>query len=375
VSEAAVVARGVGKQYSASGWALREVDLDVKRGEVFGIVGENGSGKSTLLDLVMGVARPSEGALAVSGPVASIVELGAGFFPELSGEQNALLASLVAGLRRPEAERRTRAVADFAELGDHFHQPLSTYSAGMAMRLGFAVAASLEAPLTVIDEVLAVGDGYFQRKCIDRILALRRQGATLVIASHDLHALTSLCDRVLWLRLGRVEALGDARQVVGSYDEHLRRRANANAAAPGRHGTGEIVIREVRLLDGSGRPAAQLATGATLRVDVLFEAREPIQSPTMGVAIFRDDGVYCSGPNTGFDGVLEGVYEGRYRLSAEFPELPLLGGRYEVSISFYDKDHVYAYAWDHRLYPFEVISSKRDHGLVALRHSFTVERA
>lgn len=374
-SAPAVAARGVGKQYPASGWALRDVSVEVRPGEVLGIVGENGSGKSTLLDLLMGVSRPTEGALDVRGPVAAIVELGAGFFPELSGRENALLAALVAGLARPEAEARLGQIEAFAELGDYFARPLATYSAGMAMRLGFSVAASLEAPLTLIDEVLAVGDGYFQRKCIDRILELRRRGVTLVIASHDLHAVASLCDRVLWLRLGRVEALGDAREIVARYDEHLRRRASLSTAAPGRHGTGEIAICEVRLRDGEGRDVTQIATGETLRVEVLFETHKPVDSPTMGVAIFRDDGVYCHGPNTGFDGVLAGSYDGRYRLVAEFAELALLGGGYEVSVSFYDKDHVYAYAWDHRLYPFRVTADRPDHGLVALRHHFTVEKA
>jgi lipopolysaccharide transport system ATP-binding protein len=371
----AVGAEGLGKRYPGGAWALRDVTFDVPQGCVLGIVGENGSGKSTLLDLVLGVARPSEGRVAVRGPLASIVELGAGFFWELTGEENAVQAGLLAGFSPKEARVRARAVEAFAELGDFFRKSVHTYSAGMVLRLGFAVAAFLDAPLTVIDEVLAVGDGYFQRKCIDRVLEVRGRGATLVIASHDLHALKSLCDRVLWLRLGRVEEMGDAATVIARYDESLRQRASATTGlSPGRRGTGEVAIREVRLRDAAGTERSEFRTGEALKVEVLFETHRPIESPVMGVAIFRDDGVYCYGPNTGFDGCLAGTYDGRYRLTAEFSEIPLLAGTYQVSVAFYDKDHVYAYAWDHRLYPFRIVAERPDHGLVLLRHRFGVEK-
>jgi ABC-type polysaccharide/polyol phosphate transport system ATPase subunit len=378
-TEGAVVARGLGKRYGPAsndaGWALREVSFEVPKGGSLAVVGENGCGKSTLLDLIIGVTRPSEGELEVGGATSSLLEPGAGFFLELSGRRNAVQAGLLEGLSTREAERRAEAVEAFAELGDFFDRPVRTYSAGMAMRLGFALAAAAPAPITVIDEVLAVGDGYFQRKCVDRLREMRAVGTTLVIAAHDLHALRALCERAIWLRQGRVEAEGPAEAVIGKYEEHLRRRSASDAAAPGRHGTGEVVIHQVTLTDGEGRPRTELRAGETLRVEVLFEAKRAIESPVMGVALFREDGVYCYGPNTKFDGCLGGTYEGRYRLTAEFPELPLLGGAYEASVAFYDKDHVYAYAWDHRLYAFRIVADRPDHGLVALRHRFSVARA
>jgi ABC-type polysaccharide/polyol phosphate transport system ATPase subunit len=370
----AISVAGLGKCYPGGAWALRDVRFDVPRGGALAIVGENGSGKSTLLDLLMGATRSTEGTLAVARPVASLLELGAGFFLELSGRDHAVQMGLLAGLGKSEARRLAVAVGEFAELGSFFDRPVRTYSAGMVMRLGFALAASLAAPVTLVDEALAVGDGYFQRKCIDRMRELRAAGSTLVVASHDLHALRGLCDRALWLRFGRVEALGPSDEVLGRYEEHLRRRAAREDAPKGRHGTGEVVIREVRLSDGAGRPATELRSGETLRVEVVFEARRPVESPVMGVALFREDGVYCYGPNTKFDGCLAGTYAGRYRLTAEFPDLPLLTGNYEVSVAFYDKDHVYAYAWDHRLYPFRVVSDRPDHGVVFLKHHFTVEK-
>jgi hypothetical protein len=203
---------------------------------------------------------------------------------------------------------------------------------------------------------------------------MRAAGTTLVVASHDLHALRGLCDRALWLRHGHAEAVGETGDVVGRYEEHLRRRAAAGTARPGRHGTGEVVIHGVRLKDAAGHERAEFRSGESLHVEVEFEAAKPLESPVMGIALFREDGVYCYGPNTKFDGCLTGTYEGRYRLVAEFPEVPLLAGAYEASVAFYDKDHVYAYAWDHRLYPFRVVSDRPDHGLVYLRHRFRVER-
>jgi len=376
----ALCARGLGKRYPRQGrdpdvWALRDVTFEVPRGGALAVVGENGSGKSTLLDLLMGVTRPSEGEVAVAGPAASLLELGAGFFVELTGRENAVQLGLLAGLSRSQAESLAAAAREFAEIGEFFDRPVRTYSAGMVMRTGFAIAASLEAPVVLVDEVLAVGDGYFQRKCIDRLRQMRARGSTLVVASHDLHALKGLCDRALWLRQGRPVALGPAEDVIGRYEEHLRlKAAEAPGLTPGRRGTGEVTIRAVRLKGAEGRERAEFRSGETLRVEVDFDARRPLDSPVMGVAIFREDGVYCCGPNTRHDASLSGTYHGRYRLTAEFLDLPLLGGGYEVSVSFYDKDHVYAYAWDHRLYPFRVVMDPPQHGLVSLRHRFHVSR-
>ena len=354
--------------------ALADVTFEVERGSALAIVGENGSGKSTLLDLLLGLTRPSAGSVRVAEPVASLLELGAGFFHELTGEENAVQLALLAGASRREARSLASAAATFAELGEFFERPVRTYSAGMLMRLGFAIASSMEAEVVIVDEVLAVGDGYFQRKCIDRLVEMRRKATTLVIAAHDLHALRSLCDRALWLHHGRVEALGPADEVLGRYEEHLRRRQPMAAVPPGTGGTGEVVIRKVRLTDARGVERTEFQSGETLRVEVDFETRQPLDSPVMGVALFRDDGVYCYGPNTLFDGGLEQRFDGHYVMTAEFEDLPLLGGDYQASVSFYDRDHVYAYAWHHRLYPFTVRSNRPDHGLVRLRHRFAVRK-
>jgi lipopolysaccharide transport system ATP-binding protein len=374
----AVEVRSLGKVFgTTSGAAVAALDgvsFDVARGSALAVVGENGSGKSTLLDVLLGLTPPSSGSVRVDGEAAALLELGAGLFHELTGRQNAVQVALLSGASSAAARDLARRASEFAELGDFFDRPVRTYSAGMLMRLGFAIASSLETPVVVVDEVLAVGDGYFQRKCIDRLLEMRNARATLVIAAHDLHALRSLCDSALWLRHGRVAALGPVDDVLGGYEEHLRRRGATASAPPGTGGTGEVAIHRVRLTDGEGMERSEFRSGATLRVEVEFATREPLDSPVMGVALFRDDGVYCSGPNTLFDGRLAEILDGRYVLTAEFDDLPLLGGLYQASVSFYDKDHAYAYAWHHRLYPFTVRTERKDHGLVWLRHRFDVRR-
>jgi ABC-type polysaccharide/polyol phosphate transport system ATPase subunit len=371
----AIRARDLGKRYpgGGDGWALRDLSFEVEAGGAFGIVGDNGAGKSTLLDLLLGVTRPTSGEIAVTGPTAALLELGGGLFIEMTGAENAHHLALLSGIPRASVSAVVQDVESFAELGDFFRRPVRTYSAGMTMRLGFALATAVEAAVVLVDEVLAVGDGYFQRKCIDRLLGLRRRGRTLVVAAHDLHAVRALCETAVWLDHGRPAAVGAASDVVAQYEEHLRRRTASSAAlVPGRHGTGEVVIRGVRLTDADGRERAEVTSGGTLRIEVEFETTRPLDSPVMGVALFRDDGLYCYGPNTKHDGVAVGRLDGRYRLVAEFAALPLLRGSYEASVAFYDRDHVYAYAWDHRLYPFRVVSDPPEPGVARLPHRFTL---
>lgn len=375
-SRQAIEVRSLAKTFGtgqAQVTALHDVTFDVPEGSALAIVGENGSGKSTLLDVLLGLTPPTAGSVRVDGETAALLELGAGFFHELTGYENAEQLALLSGASLTEARALAVRSGEFAELGDFFLRPVRTYSAGMLMRLGFAIASNLKTPVVIIDEVLAVGDGYFQRKCIDRLTEMRRNHTTLVIAAHDLHALRGLCDQAVWLERGRVAAWGPVDAVLASYEDHLRKRS-APSQLPGAGGTGEVVIRQVRLTDAQGVSRLEFRHGETLRVEVEFETREPLDSPVMGIALFRDDGVYCYGPNTLFDGECAGRYDGRYILTAAFEDLPLLGGRYEASVAFYDKDHVYAYAWHHRLYPFTVLTEVRDHGLVRLRHRFDVRR-
>ncbi len=199
-------------------WALREVDFTVHRGETLGIVGRNGAGKSTLLQLIAGTLKPSEGRAAIHGRVAALLELGSGFNPDFTGRQNVHLNAAILGLTRAEIEARIDAILAYAEIGDFVDQPVRSYSTGMVMRLAFAVVAHVDADILIIDEALAVGDAFFMQKCMRYLRDFRKRG-TMLFVSHDSSAVTSLCDRAIWLEHGRVQRIGDARTVMDAYLE------------------------------------------------------------------------------------------------------------------------------------------------------------
>lgn len=351
--------------------AICDVSFEVDPGHALALVGENGAGKSTVLDLALGVTAPSSGRVDVAEPVGSLLEPGAGLFLELSAKENAVHAGVLLGKSRTEAAQFAEKALAFAEI-DRPERALRTLSAGTQMRLGFALAAQDDVSVLLVDEALAVGDGYFQRKCINRILELKQRGTALLVAGHDLHALRGLCDSALWLKEGRVERHGPASETIGLYEEHLRRRTGDVRGPEVQAGTGEIEITNVRITDDRGNERTDFSSGDTLRVEVSFRTTRPISSPTMGVAIFRDDGVYCTGPNTKFDGVLSGLYDGSYVFCADFEDPPLLTGVYEISVAFYDADHIYAYAWRHRAWMIRFSSANLDHGLVRIPHRFSV---
>jgi ABC-type polysaccharide/polyol phosphate transport system ATPase subunit len=205
-------------------WALRDVDLTIGRGEIFGVVGPNGAGKSTLLKAVAGVLHPTEGRVIVRGRVAPLLELGAGFHPELTGRENVYLYGTLLGNHRRELAARFNSIVDFAELDGFIDAPLRTYSTGMTVRLGFAVATSRFADVLLVDEVLAVGDAHFQAKCLARMQAFREQGATILFVSHDLGTIAALCERALWISGGKAAACGPAADVVNAYTADGKRQ-------------------------------------------------------------------------------------------------------------------------------------------------------
>jgi ABC-type polysaccharide/polyol phosphate transport system ATPase subunit len=413
-------------------WALRGLSFRVERGRAFGVIGSNGAGKSTLLRLLAGISEPTEGSLGVYGRMATLLDLGVGFHDTFTGRENIQLTCSLLGLDSALIQERIPEIIRFAELGDFIDYPVRTYSTGMNLRLGFAVAMHVDAEILLIDEVLAVGDQYFQRKCVRRIEQAVRDGATLVLVSHDLHAVRSLCDEVLWLDGGRPRVIGPPREVIERYleldrvrvappapdapprptlrplpggtervvslpasrvheeDPALRETLAVSCAptdaallfdeAPGEAprrtegdrmlvaGTGEARVLRVQLLDAQGHERERYRTGESLIVAVTFRTTEPLTNPIFGVALFRNDGVYVFGPNTRFDGVLEGTYHGVYTFFVHYPALPLLAGTYRVSIAIFDEGHVSPHVWHNQLYEFEVSQDVEDHGIVRIPH-------
>jgi lipopolysaccharide transport system ATP-binding protein len=350
-------------------WALREVDLSVQRGEAVGVIGENGAGKSTLLGLLTGTAQPTTGRLQVSGQVAAILELGAGFHPEFSGRHNARMHAALFAV--PNLDAMLADVVAFSELGDFIEQPVRTYSSGMYLRLAFALAVSIDPEVLVIDEALAVGDQHFQTKCVDRIANFRARGRTIVFCSHNMYQVKKLCDRALWLRGGRVAAIGAVDEVVDAYLEYTRVRDDSEVArsAPSE----PAVLRVVRLAleDRDGRVPETLATGDPLTVRVWVErAAGSTVIPGIGIAFVRNDGLVCYCVSTEMDGVeMERDADGHFTAALHLAALPLLGGGYYVNLATVDnRAGLIAYEVHERLAPFRVRNPSHDYGVMRMDH-------
>lgn len=335
--------------------ALDDVSFSVRSGTALGLIGENGAGKSTLLKLIAGTTRPTAGSIRVNGSVAAILELGAAFHPEFTGKDNAILYGAMLGLEREDMEGRLAGIFDFAELGEFIHHPIKSYSTGMQMRLAFAVATHVDPEVLVIDEALAVGDGYFQKKCVDRILAIRERGTTILFCSHSMYYVSLFCDRVVWLRQGRVERDGSAQEVVTAYEEFLvnreRRRLDAEpetatAAAP----AGQVArIRALRVLDDDGDELHELRPGGPLTVELEWESADADAELHLGVALERGDGTRLLGVATFLDQRPPLRGGGVQRARVRFPSVPVAKGSYAVTGYLFDRSGLHI--WDQVVSP------------------------
>jgi ABC-type polysaccharide/polyol phosphate transport system ATPase subunit len=376
--------------------ALEGVSFEVPRGATFGVIGENGSGKSTLLKLVAGITRPTRGRLAVDGRVSALIELGAGFHPEISGRENVSINGIMLGLTRREVERRFDEIVDFAELRDFVDAPVKTYSSGMYMRLGFAVAIHVDPEVLLIDEVLAVGDEAFTRKCLDKIAEFRRRGKTILFVTHSLGLVEKMCDDVLWLRHGRAADRGDPKRVVDAYltyvaggEEALlqsQQAATADVATtpgepvpppgpgtgyrPGRWGRREIEIRAVRLLDARGRERHVFVPGETVTLVVSVHAREPVDDFVFGVGLFSAEGTNVYGTNTDIEGFSPRRLAGDAEVRLVLEGLSLVEGTYLVDLAAHRRDGT-PYDYLRGQHSFRVKSRTKDVGLYRPLHRWS----
>ncbi len=314
--------------------ALEGVSFQVEAGQALGVVGQNGSGKTTLLKIVSGAAHPSSGQVEVDGRIGALLDLGAGFHPEFSGRENIRFSGALMGLepdRVREAEDRIVAFSDLAEFID---QPVRTYSAGMYVRLGFAVSTGFHPAVLVIDEALAVGDQPFQKKCTDRILSIKKRGAAIVICSHNLYQIRTLCEEAIWLREGRPQSQGDAVTVVEDYSRFLGQASaprDGGADTAGSDTTRNCRIESLRLEDGSGSRSGSFRTGETLRLEIVAEFASDFRGrPSLRVAIRRDDGLSIHETRIRSIEELQSLGGGRYRGRLTLREIPLLAGGYRV---------------------------------------------
>ncbi|MGA7992427.1 MAG: ABC transporter ATP-binding protein [Thermoanaerobaculia bacterium] len=313
--------------------ALRGVSGSIGKGAVLGVIGENGSGKSTLFKILAGTTAATSGTVNIPGRIASILELGSAFHPDDTGRRNVILQAALAGLSRDEVAGALPEIEAFAELGDFFDRPVKTYSSGMQMRLAFSVATAVLPDVILLDEALAVGDGRFQKKCVDRIFELKASGKTIFFCSHAMYYVSTLCDRALWLNAGRVEAEGNAQSVILEYERFLARKDRATAP----HGAEAAVpagthakFREVVVTGSGGAPQEEFRPGEPWAVELEFVADDPSRPLQIHLAVLTRDNVVCFSADSRLDGA--GPFVGRsvYRVRVGVDALPLVKGEFVV---------------------------------------------
>jgi len=348
--------------------ALRDVSFSVEPGETFGIVGANGSGKSTLLKLMAGTSRPTSGTIEVNGRVSALLELGAGFHPDFTGRENVFLNASLLGLSRKETERVLPTIVDFSELGDFIDAPVKTYSSGMYMRLAFSVAAHVDPDVLLIDEILAVGDEYFQRKCYAKLNEFRAAKKTICFVSHDLAAVERLCRRGLLLYKGEARADGDIKRVLEAYHELVEAQeehALAGAAPKGdRWGSGEIKIDMVTLHAG-GDETHVVHSGDPFEIRLGYSAVDE-RDAVFGITMYRDDGMSVYGTNTKNDETPIRVKRAGH-VSFCVDQLSLLPGRYELDVAVTSPE-LHAYDYHSKRYTFRVAGAPGEVGTARIDH-------
>jgi ABC-2 type transport system ATP-binding protein/lipopolysaccharide transport system ATP-binding protein len=339
-------------------WALRDVSLEIPRGTTYGLIGHNGSGKSTLLKLIAGIHRPTRGTITANGRVSAMLELGAGFHPELSGRENVFFNGSILGLSRREITARLDDIIEFSGIGDFIDVPVKVYSSGMYVRLGFSIAANLDPELLIIDEIVAVGDEEFQRRCFDRLYELRRRGTTIVFVSHSLALIQTLCDRVAWLEHGNLRAEGPAFEVVDKYvaevnaAESNRLGGGSNETDDTHRGSGEMRITAVEFLDADGVARPVAVAGRPLTIRVRYDVKEPVTEPVFGLAFHHESGAHIAGPNSQEGGTVAGTVSEPGYVDYHFDRLPLSPGIFVITTGIVDSSQTHVF--DYRDQAFEL---------------------
>ncbi|GAB6060142.1 ABC transporter ATP-binding protein [Desulfonatronum parangueonense] len=352
-------------------WALRGLNFKVRKGMTVGVVGPNGSGKSTLLGLVAGTITPTEGEIRTHGRISSLLELGAGFHPDLSGRENVFLNASILGIPRDYVLKRFDHIVDFAGLRDFIDTPVKHYSSGMYVRLGFAVAVEMDPDILLIDEVLAVGDAAFQMKCLDRVRQFQKKGKTLFLVSHALETVGEFCDEVMLIHDGRLLDQGDPSTVILSYlKSYMVRIGMLNVEE---HGTKDVEIEETLLLDESGKETNIFEAGQEMIVEVHYHARKRIEMPVFGFNIKTGNGIYVFGSNTQIAKTSLEFIEGRGVMRLRIAPLTLKRGNFFLSLAIHSWDHTVQFHRREDWYPFIIRDASESPGLVHLNTTWKLE--
>lgn len=359
--------------------ALEDVSFEVERGETIGLIGQNGAGKSTLLKLLCRVAQPSSGRLETHGTIASILELGTGFHPEFTGRDNAALNATILGLSAGEVREKLPAILEFSELGSFLDQPVKTYSSGMYMRLAFSVAVNVDPEILVIDEALAVGDGHFQKKCIDKVREFQDRGKTILFCSHALYFISTLCHRTIWLNHGSVERIGPSVDVVHEYETYLLEQDRTPAAMQeAREGATASPVRivDIHFENVDGETATIFRTGEDVRLRMSIEADSPDLPIHVLVGVNRAaDDMQCFSFGTKPEEMKPLTGETRYDLSILIHDLPLLRGDYALVAFVGDENAMHIYDRRDIRPAFSVAGDRYEIGMIAVRHTWELSNS
>lgn len=367
------------RQYYKAFTALENVNLELKKGEILGIIGRNGSGKSTLLQLICSTLSPTSGELTVEGRIAALLELGAGFNPDFTGRENIFLNASILGLDQDEIAARYDAIVEFSGIADFIDQPVKTYSSGMYVRLAFSVAISVDPDILVIDEALSVGDGDFSKKSFDRIMKLKAAGKTILFCSHSTYQIEALCNSAIWLDKGEIQLFGKPSEVVMAYNEFLDSMNSPDAAEQKIHaaemtkeGVGNTHFTEICMfVNGQKNQPIVTSKSSDLSVKASFISDVDSAPPSVAIAIYTMNGRTVASSSTQNDAYIIGCDEsGNGEVEVTFRSLPLLKGKYYIDMVLACDQALHLYEHAVHIAEFEVIQSSLEQGVVALQHDW-----
>ncbi|MBC3796749.1 ABC transporter ATP-binding protein [Acetobacterium tundrae] len=363
------------KEYHHKFYALKNINLEILKGESIGIIGRNGSGKSTLLKIISGVLTQSEGNVYVDGKVSALLELGTGFNPEYTGIENIYANGLIMGYNKKEMDKRVDSIIDFAQIGEYIDQPVKTYSSGMFARLAFATAINVDPEILIVDEVLAVGDSKFQIKCINKMEEFKASGKTVLFVSHTLEQIKRFCTKGVWIDKGVMRMVGEVNHVIDMYESEILKESMEQKAAES--GSSPVNMAELETNLGKLKSVScnskELTTFDDFIVDIEYELYDDISSkPLVGVAFYTIDRQYIFGPNTYLDGVDIPQTKGIHRVSYVVPKLPLLGGKYEVDIGLFANKSIVNLDYNTCAFVITVSADYFTEGLVHMEHHWKI---
>lgn len=356
-------------------WALKNVSFEVKKGEALGIIGPNGAGKTTILKVLSKITEPTEGKAEVNGRVASLIELGAGFHPDLTGRENIYLNGAIMGMSRKEIDSKFGDIVKFSGLEEFIDTPVKRYSSGMYVRLGFAVAIHTEPDILLIDEVLAVGDMSFQFKCIQKITEFRNTGGTIIFVSHDLHNIRTVCSRALLLTKGEIQAMGNPVDVTIKYKNIAKDiQIEDRSKKAERTGSFKVEISKTEMMDFSRKKKQTFESGESLILKIHYVSHIEAKNPVFGIGITRDDGLVCWGTTSKLAGYAVSSIKGEGSIEIEFPNLNLAAGSYRLSAAIWQSDGLIPYDYHLEAARFMIKSKKSDYGVVMLDHKWRLKK-